>query len=195
MEASWVFVHHSDWIHWFSYVHKQTTKKYIYKCPYVNILQTRTRTLILSISLLSLSVSSLPVQETIQENQICPRSYWQTLWEAWVLNLTYRFSSKNALLHLLTREYNGHVGMEIPATENLLRQNFLISRRQASRSQSIWETESLCAFYPSPASRLDLALSSQPEYLFQGTGKGLRLHTKIYGFAKKQKIVAVLLVV
>lgn len=137
MEASWVFVHHSDWIHWFSYVHKQTTKKYIYKCPYVNILQTRTRTLILSISLLSLSVSSLPVQETIQENQICPRSYWQTLWEAWVLSLTYRFSSKNALLHLLTREYNGHVGMGIPATENLLRQNLLISCRQASRSQSI----------------------------------------------------------
>lgn len=96
---------------------------------------------------------------------------------------------------MLTREYNGHVGMEIPATENLLRQNLLISCRQASRSQSIWETESLCAFYPSPASRLDFALSSQPEYLFQGTGKGLRLHTKIYGFAKKQKIVAVLLVI
>lgn len=54
--------------------------------------------------------------------------------------------------------------MEIPASDNLLGHNLPISSQQASRSQSIWETEILLDFYPSTASRLDFALSSQPEY-------------------------------
>lgn len=77
------------------------------------------------------------------------------------------FPSKNAIFHLLTREYNGHTGMEIPASENLLAQNLPISCQQTSRSQSIWETESVFDFYLSTASRLDFALSSQPEYLWE----------------------------
>lgn len=60
--------------------------------------------------------------------------------------------------------------MEIPASENLLGQNLPISCQQAS-SQGIWNTESLLDFYPSTGSKLDFALSSQPEHLFQGTGR------------------------
>lgn len=85
--------------------------------------------------------------------------------------------------------------MEIPASENLPRQNLPFSCQQARRSESLWETESLIGFYSNTASRLDFAFPSQPEYLFQQTEKGLRSHAKIYDFAKKQKIVAVLLMI
>lgn len=75
------------------------------------------------------------------------------------------FPSKNAIFYLLTREYNGHIGMEISASENLLGQNLPISCQQTSRSQSIWDTENIFDFYLS--TRLDFALFSQPEYLWE----------------------------
>lgn len=93
---------------------------------------------------------------------------------------------------MLTKEHNGQVGMENPASENLPRQNLPVSCRWARRNGSVWETGTLIGFYPSTASGLDFALPSQPEYSFQRTGKGLRLHTEIYIVDKKQKVVAVL---